>query len=216
MCTTLSNFSPGEEVTSALDGARHCLRASSTEELYELLSLQADGCGLKPNYSFFGYFTDITRGGRDEFEWEYKFCRPASLTVEFREATGSMDARWVSTWARICAGIVLFAQNATANEFHSMLLRLARSQGDFGEPGPRPYDFIDFLDDIGLFAEAEFLEVRMQDKDQAFWPCRKLERRRKPEPLPDRPRPVAARGPETIWWRRENEHENDPHVEEMW
>lgn len=103
--------------------------------------------------------------------WHTGHCK---LTIEFREAVGSMDAEWISAWGRICTDVVLFAQNASTTDFFAMIIRLAQAQGDFGNPGLAPYDFIDFLDDIGCFAEAEYLEIKMQDKLHFWYPCRKL------------------------------------------
>jgi hypothetical protein len=160
-----------KDVDSVLDGVWRFIACPDTAELTDLIEL-APGRRVKPNYSFSGYRTDQNADGQDE--WDCKVDSSYKLTIEFREAVGSLDAEWISAWGRICAGIVLFAQNASTADFFGMALRLAQAQGDFGDPGPAPYDFIDFLDDIGCFAEAEFLEIKMQDKQLFWYPCKKL------------------------------------------
>lgn len=157
-------------VDSALDGVWRFLSCSNTAELAELM--QVAGGGIKSNYSFTGYIEDQNVDGQDE--WRCEMPPDRKLTIEFREATGSLDAEWISAWGRICAGIVLFAQNASTTDFFGMLMRLGHAQGDFGDPGPAPYDFLDFLDDIGCFAEAEVIEAKLQDKELFWYPCRKL------------------------------------------
>ncbi|OIW24041.1 hypothetical protein CONLIGDRAFT_121852 [Coniochaeta ligniaria NRRL 30616] len=156
------------DVDSALDGVWRCLACSTTDKLPALLGVMG-----KPNYSFTGYEPDMNPEDRDEWYWDLD--PECKLTIEFREAVGSMDAQWITCLGRICASIVLFALNSSTTEFFGMLMRLAQAQGDFGDAGPAPYDFIDFLDDIGCFAEAELLEGRLQDKKLFWFPCRKLE-----------------------------------------
>ncbi|KAB5578574.1 hypothetical protein GE09DRAFT_555998 [Coniochaeta sp. 2T2.1] len=143
---------PGQtDEYSTLDGVRRFLACSTTSELKESISPPS-----KPNYSFTGYEGDINFNGQDEWLIDGNEVSD-KLIIEFRQAIGSMDAEWICAWGRICAAIVLFAKNASTVDFFSMALRLAQAQGDFGDPGPAPYDFIDFLDDIGCFAEAELL-----------------------------------------------------------
>lgn len=158
-------------VDSALDGVWRLLSCSTTVELTDLMRITY-GRPFKPNYSFTGYSADQNVDVQDE--WSCQIESDRKLTIEFREAVGSLDAEWISAWGRICAGIVLFAQNASTADFFGMVMRLAQAQGDFGGPGPALYDFIDFLDDIGCFAEAEVLEAKLQDKKMFWYPCRKL------------------------------------------
>lgn len=181
---------PSKDVDTALDGVSQCLACPNTEELVGLLTVTG-GTGLcKPNYSFTGYACDQNPDGQDE--WNWVAYPDDKLTIEFREAVGSMDTQWITSWGRICASIVLYALNASTTEFFGMLMRLAQAQGDFGDAGPVPYDFIDFLDDIGCFAEAELLEYKLQDKKLFWFPCRKLDTKVVVEPQeshgPDPPR----------------------------
>ncbi|KAK7748431.1 hypothetical protein SLS62_008587 [Diatrype stigma] len=97
-------------------------------------------------------------------------------TVEFREAGGTLDggdasgrARgwgwgWAQVWSRICIGIVDWAGAASAAQFLEVLDRLAE-QEDADQRGremddAERYDVCDFLEDLGLFAEAAWVRRR--------------------------------------------------------
>ncbi|KAI0846357.1 putative amidoligase enzyme-domain-containing protein [Daldinia vernicosa] len=83
-------------------------------------------------------------------------------TIEFREATGTMSGEWAEMWARICVGLTNFAIHAPVENYLSVLQNLERAAS-----GEAPYDVVDLLDEVGLFAEAAFAEKRlMQHKDE--------------------------------------------------
>ncbi|KAI0108729.1 putative amidoligase enzyme-domain-containing protein [Nemania sp. FL0031] len=83
-------------------------------------------------------------------------------TIEFRLGDGSLDAEWVSTWAKICTGIFKFAIYSSVSDFASVLANCDRASTEDGS-----YDVVDLLDEMGLFAEAERAEKRlMAHKDQ--------------------------------------------------
>ncbi|KAI1124644.1 hypothetical protein F5Y10DRAFT_248951 [Nemania abortiva] len=83
-------------------------------------------------------------------------------TIEFRMGEGSLDAQWISTWAKICAGVFRFAIYSSPGDFISVLANCDRASKEDGS-----YDIVDLLDEIGLFAEAELVEKRLAaHKDQ--------------------------------------------------
>ncbi|KAI1656439.1 putative amidoligase enzyme-domain-containing protein [Daldinia decipiens] len=83
-------------------------------------------------------------------------------TIEFREATGTMSGEWAEIWARICVGLTNFAIHAPVEDYISVLTNLERAAS-----GEAPYDVIDLLNEVGLFAEAVFAEKRlMKYKDE--------------------------------------------------
>jgi hypothetical protein len=106
----------------------------------------------------------------------------ARHTIEVREAVGTLDPEWISVWVRILSGIYRFAKDASPEVFTMALMCLAEGQGEFaedhvgnihdddGKETPASYDVIDFLDDITCFAEAEFLEQKLQPHARnQFW-----------------------------------------------
>ncbi|KAI0416579.1 putative amidoligase enzyme-domain-containing protein [Xylaria grammica] len=83
-------------------------------------------------------------------------------TVEIRFGSGSLDAEWVATWAKIVVGLFRFALYASPSMFIDVLDGCDRADKEDGS-----YDVIDLLDDLGLFAEAEIAEKRlMANKDR--------------------------------------------------
>ncbi|OTB08685.1 hypothetical protein M426DRAFT_316696 [Hypoxylon sp. CI-4A] len=95
-------------------------------------------------------------------------------TIEFREAAGTLDARWITTWARICAGAVRWARDASVFEFMRVLDRIYEQEdadrrrqraAEAGFPVQdevERYNVVDLLEDMGLFAEAA--SVRMRER----------------------------------------------------
>ncbi|KAI0508651.1 hypothetical protein F5B22DRAFT_386358 [Xylaria bambusicola] len=81
---------------------------------------------------------------------------PSRRTIEFRFGEGSVDAEWITTWAKICVGVFRFALNASVSQFIDVLTKCDRAMKEDGS-----YDVVDLLDDIGLFAEAEIAERRL-------------------------------------------------------
>ncbi|KAI1149302.1 putative amidoligase enzyme-domain-containing protein [Nemania diffusa] len=90
------------------------------------------------------------------------FSKRTMRTIEFRFGEGSLDGDWISTWAKICAGILSFALYSSPRDFINVLTNCDKASREEGV-----YDIIDLLDDIGLFAEAEKAEQRlMANKDE--------------------------------------------------
>lgn len=99
---------------------------------------------------------------------------PMRMTVEFREATGSLDPNWVAAWAKICSRIVEFCLDAEENVFADLLQRLLEAELAFEASGEEyRYDVIDLLNDLGLRNEARFVEQKiLLGNRNVFWfPC---------------------------------------------
>ncbi|KAI1780137.1 putative amidoligase enzyme-domain-containing protein [Hypoxylon cercidicola] len=163
-------------------------KVSTSEGVYEIMS-----CGsalaaatllrstkvARGNYNFDHYTEDFLEDG-----FAPRSTNPR--TVEFREAEGSLDARWVAAWARICVGVVRFARRAPVGSYLHVLERiraqelreLARKEAllaagagagayEFeARDEARRYDVCDLLEDIGLFAEAEFVRQREETRQK--------------------------------------------------
>ncbi|KAI2472369.1 hypothetical protein F4781DRAFT_383430 [Annulohypoxylon bovei var. microspora] len=83
-------------------------------------------------------------------------------TIEFRGAEGTLDS-WVTTWARICVGMIKFALYSPVDEFLRVLTKCDRSNR-----GIEDFDCIDFLDEIGLPAEAILAEDHLMENEEAW------------------------------------------------
>ncbi|KAK0746198.1 hypothetical protein B0T18DRAFT_464931 [Schizothecium vesticola] len=116
---------------------------------------------VRTNYNFVAYQDFVPNPG-------YQIRR----TVEFREAAGSVDADWIVTWARICTGIFSFCRNSDEATFRRVLVRLAAAEQAALDGLEPEYDAVDLLRDLGLFAEAVFVEQRDANKLAAWYPGR--------------------------------------------
>ncbi|KAI1209085.1 uncharacterized protein F4807DRAFT_428849 [Annulohypoxylon truncatum] len=98
-------------------------------------------------------------------------------SISFREAAGSLDAKWITTWIRICVGVVGWARRASADEYVRILDRVtAQGQRELRRAGAGPgypgeerdeaerYDVCMLLEDLGLFAEAAWVWRREQER----------------------------------------------------
>ncbi|KAH6646579.1 hypothetical protein BKA67DRAFT_580011 [Truncatella angustata] len=101
----------------------------------------------RPTYNFRGYECGISG----------EPMRSTKRTVEWRQGAASMDASWVTTWMRIVAGVSRWAVYAPVDEFLRIL-----NCCDYAEKGGS-YDVLDFLEDIGLVAEALVAGQRIED-----------------------------------------------------
>ncbi|RYP77375.1 hypothetical protein DL771_001170 [Monosporascus sp. 5C6A] len=99
----------------------------------------------RPNYNFAAYGC-------------FRLTEPKSnpRTIEFREATGTTSGKWAETWARICVGLVDWAEHAPVDDYLAVLNR--RDDAAKGDN----YDVVDLFDQIGLFAEAIIVEKWLQ------------------------------------------------------
>ncbi|KAI0889813.1 uncharacterized protein GGS22DRAFT_194163 [Annulohypoxylon maeteangense] len=99
---------------------------------------------------------------------------PIQRMIDFREVGGSLDAGWITTWARICTGIVRWASCVSADEYMGVLdevlaqdrreLKTVAVEKEMGG-GPdgkgageeEGYDVCCLLEDLGLFPEAAWV-----------------------------------------------------------
>lgn len=85
-------------------------------------------------------------------------------TIEFREAGGTLDGGWATTWPSICIGLINWCRKCSTFRFLDVLQKL-KAQEDRDQRGilhtdDERYDVCDFLEDLGLFAEAEWVRQR--------------------------------------------------------
>lgn len=90
------------------------------------------------------------------------YGRTGFLTLENREALGTLDADWIVTWARVLCGLLDWCRRASPSE----VLRIVGLCED-----PRRYDVVDLLHDVGLYAEAVYCEQRLQRGPEAWFDC---------------------------------------------
>ena len=132
-------------------GVAHIMRCKNKVEVAQLLN-SPDDFLARFNYNLRGYLDPVyTDTG----------------TVEFREATGSMSGEWVSAWSNICLGFFRFAREAADDRFWAVIEELAAAEA--ASPGEQAYDMVSLLFDMGLFAEALFLEGKLRKDPVRFW-----------------------------------------------
>ncbi|KAK4105416.1 hypothetical protein N658DRAFT_537447 [Parathielavia hyrcaniae] len=161
-------------------GVAHIMRCGARSEVADLL-VPPEGSSFRfysrPNYNFKGYQGNPFSGS----------TAISSGTVEFREATGSVAAEWVAAWASICLAFFRFARDAPDERYWAVIERLAEAEdkAQRGTPEEHEYDMIALLSDMGLFAEALFLEGKLRSPDRLrFWYPSRLETVRAPEGEP--------------------------------
>ncbi|KAI0818157.1 hypothetical protein GGR55DRAFT_60837 [Xylaria sp. FL0064] len=113
--------------------------------------LQEDEYEPRLNYNFQAYAP---------FNLDSAIRDSAKRTVEFREASGSLDPEWIVTWSRICVGIMRFCRDASVSDFISVLERVVRQEERIRDGKELKYDVCDLLEDMGLFAEAATVRRR--------------------------------------------------------
>lgn len=155
-------------------GVAEIMRCASNGQVARLLAIGPAPASHRQNYNFTNCAEPYdARSG----------------TVEFREATGSVDADWVAAWANVCLGIFRFARHASEDRFWGVIGGLAGAEADALAGRRHTYDMISLLCDLGLFAEALFLDRRLRDDPVGFWyPCRLPEGRPGPPWVEDEAR----------------------------
>jgi len=144
---------------TVMDGVAKIIhRARGRRRLADMMGTQE---GFRINYNFDAYRDFVPNPGF-----------PMRRTVEFREAAGSVDADWIVTWARICTGIFSFCRNSDETTFRRVLVRLAAAEQAALDGLEHDYDAVNLLRDLGLFAEAVFVEQRHANKLTAWYPGR--------------------------------------------
>ncbi|KAI8965359.1 hypothetical protein F5Y11DRAFT_361944 [Daldinia sp. FL1419] len=121
-------------------GVREIFAANSSCVIAGLLDV-----GERPNYNIFQYKC-----------WEFAARGRTPKTIEFREAEGTTSGPWAEMWSKICVGLTDFAIHAPVDRFISILYSLEQAISY-----KAPYDVVDLLQEVGLFAEAIFAEKRL-------------------------------------------------------
>lgn len=106
----------------------------------------------RPAISFMSYLCERLTASKTEMR-----------TIEFRMADGSLDGEWIATWAKICAGLFTFALYASPGDFIDVLENCDRAVKEDGV-----YDVVDLLDEVGLFAEAKYVERRLMENGEKW------------------------------------------------
>ncbi|KAI1383599.1 uncharacterized protein F4822DRAFT_421109 [Hypoxylon trugodes] len=83
-------------------------------------------------------------------------------TIEFRGSEGTLSP-WAVDWAKICVGFVRFAMHAPLVDYMEVLEKCAMSTKEDGI-----YDVIDLIDDLGLPAQAQAAEKRIEERKEAW------------------------------------------------
>ncbi|KAI1651791.1 putative amidoligase enzyme-domain-containing protein [Daldinia loculata] len=157
-------------ITSGIQGIANLAACDSAMAVATLLE---GPFGRRLNYNFKNYSAPVLR---DEREDRFRSANPR--TIEFREAAGTLDAKWISTWARITAGLVRFARRASPVDFLVVLdklmeqedrdvaIKAAKANGTY-DPADHDeedrYDVCDLLEDIGLFCDAALIRKREEE-----------------------------------------------------
>ncbi len=154
---------PDDEIQNktVLSGVAHIMRCKNRTEVARLLSIPYGRSSLtRLNYNL-----------RNYMDRAYNICVDTSGTVEYREATGSVSAEWVSAWTNICLGFFRFAREASDDRFRAVIEKLAAAEATArtGRPRKRDYDMVSLFFDMGLFAEALFLEGKLRNDPVRFW-----------------------------------------------
>ncbi|RYP92507.1 hypothetical protein DL770_001373 [Monosporascus sp. CRB-9-2] len=119
-----------------------------------------------PEYYNFNYGHDGAEAGDDGGDIDDDGHDDGNIrTVEFREAAGSLDGGgWVRVWTEICVGIADWCRKASAVDYLELLDRVAaqedRDQRGVEQTDEERYDVCDLLDDMCLFAQAEWVRQR--------------------------------------------------------
>lgn len=153
---------PTERCTSIIDGLHTLCQPEMYGDPTRAVNLLQGYNSQRFNYNLTAY--DFQAGDA-----------PMRMTVEFREATGSLNPSWVAAWARVCSRIIEFCLDAEENAFADLLQRLLEAELAFEANGddPHRYDVIDLLNDLGLPNEAKFVErkILLGDRNVFWFPC---------------------------------------------
>ncbi|KAK4111885.1 hypothetical protein N656DRAFT_845721 [Canariomyces notabilis] len=147
---------PANAIKTVSQGVSYIMNCTTRKQVGGLLSPAPGQISTRLNYNFNKY-----RSGRDARD---------TFTVEFREAAGSVDGIWIAYWANICLGIFRFARAASDKRFWAVTSNLSKAEAAAMANEPHSYDMISFLNDLGLFAEALYLERSLRRDQLGFCP----------------------------------------------
>jgi hypothetical protein len=146
--------------TTVRSGVAHILACKNRTEVAQLLHHPTAMYYDRLNYNLKQYMGP-----------QYNANNDSTGTVEFREAVGTMSPEWVSAWSNICLGFFRFAREASDARFWAVIEQLANAEAAVQARTPKQhrYDMISLLFDMGLFAEALFLERNLRQDPVRFW-----------------------------------------------
>lgn len=156
----MPRLEPEETCTSVRRGLQSLCQPEMYEDTTRAVHELSCHVGQRFNYNLLAY--DIAASGDVELR----------MTVEFREAAGSLNPSWVVAWARICSRIVGFCLEAEEAEFVEMLMRVLEAELAFEANGESRYDVVDLVSDLNLPDEAKYVESTLMGDKTSFWfPC---------------------------------------------
>jgi hypothetical protein len=105
-------------------------------------------------------------GSPPGWEADHPYGKTDYVTLESREAVGTLDADWIVTWARVLCGLMDWCRRASPSELMRIVALCEH---------PERYDVVKLLQDVGLHAEAAYCEQRLQRGAEAWFDCTLLE-----------------------------------------
>ncbi|KAI2614368.1 uncharacterized protein GGS25DRAFT_45956 [Hypoxylon fragiforme] len=149
----------GEPAVTTVEGIVRLAAARSALDVGMVL-------GGRTNYSFSHYaHKALSAAGSSNSN-----SNSGAATVEFREAGASLDGEWIEMWLRVVVGVVRFARRAGSAAFMDVVQKLVdqeerdakrRACGGRHETvekdEERRYSVCDWLEDMGLWAEAAWV-----------------------------------------------------------
>ncbi|KAM0242695.1 hypothetical protein ACHAPO_001117 [Fusarium lateritium] len=93
--------------------------------------------------------------------------RSSNPTIECRLAAGTLDAEWIVTWAKIQCRLLEWARDADPAQFMNVIGKLSRDD----HSDECTYDVLDFLRDIGMYAELKCCQERLRRCEEAWYEC---------------------------------------------
>ncbi|KAK4229064.1 hypothetical protein QBC38DRAFT_473623 [Podospora fimiseda] len=181
------------EQSELLRGVSYLMASPTDKDAARLLKcIWRENGPSRTNYNFRFYLSKKAMEPLANFSSEEntfpddEFDLPDRTTIEFREATASLNPHWIMVWASICVGFFRTAKYATNKHFWTLIHRL-----NSAEQRPGSYDMVDFLGDMGMPGAARFIEIKLRGlkkvgfnafsrpvgnpRATAFWyPCRPL------------------------------------------
>ncbi|KAK4175126.1 hypothetical protein QBC36DRAFT_388472 [Triangularia setosa] len=134
-------------------GIAYILHPNTRHKVAKLLSHEGN-MSNRLNYNFTGY---VDGGGR------------GYNTIEFREATGTLDPTTVAAWSSTCLAIFRFCTVANDASYWTTAWNLidAHNAGLAGKP--HNYDMISLMIDCGASSEAAFFEKSLRKLGDKHW-----------------------------------------------
>lgn len=145
----------GSAISRISDGVEIIMGCVSIDQVAFLLT---DPTLHRLNYDYLSYLKGV---------------KSDKLTIEFREAAGTLDPEWTAAWARICTRLIEFARDASSGEHTRVMTSIIKAEEDCTNGIDPAYDIVDLIQDIGLFSEAMLVEQRLHGDplNNHWYPC---------------------------------------------